>query len=264
MARTIAEIEQGITENLYARFALSSSAVAEWRMWVHVAAMAMNTFELIMDRFKGEIEGITNDLRPGTLNWYTDMCYRFQNGYALVYDKNTALYGYAVDDESSKIVAIASVSESESGLVFRVAKKSGADIVPFSDNERLNFKNYIDLIKFAGTRTSVISTRADLVLYAVDVFYDLSVPQSVINERLKGVLAAFKTEQVFGGRLYAGRFMDSIMNVEGVVTAYCADLLYKGASDAVYNPVEIFVQLEAGYFNYDPDSSLTLKPISEL
>lgn len=92
MARTINEIQTGINTALEAgtEVKLSTSKVAEWRLWTWIVATAIQAFEVILDLFKKEVQEKTDKITPGTVRWYGEQCLRFQNGHKLLFDKNTA------------------------------------------------------------------------------------------------------------------------------------------------------------------------------
>ena len=97
MARTINDIQQSIITDLQTYFPkLSTSKVAEWRLWTYVVAAAIHAFEIILDLFRQEVDELTAKITPGTKLWYAEMCYRFQNGHTLVFDKNTAQFYYCL------------------------------------------------------------------------------------------------------------------------------------------------------------------------
>lgn len=58
MARTINEIQTGINTALEAgtEVKLSTSKVAEWRLWTWIVATAIQAFEVILDLFKKEVQ----------------------------------------------------------------------------------------------------------------------------------------------------------------------------------------------------------------
>ena len=255
MARTIKEIEQNITGKLQSNLTLSSSGVAEWRLWVSVCAIAIHTFELILDRFKKDVNENIMTSRPGTRKWYERLCFLFQNGHRLVFDEKDAVLKYRVDDPASRITAVAAVQEQDGIITLRVAKSNNGTIVPFSDVERLNFTNYINESKPLGCKTVILSTAADKVRYSVRVFYDPAHSIELIQGRTENAMTGFKMDQQFGGILYPARFVDYLINVEGVVTVRLDSFLRKGISDANFLPVDISAQLEAGYFNYDEENS---------
>jgi len=255
MARTINEIEQSITGKLQSKLTLSSSSVAEWRLWVSVCAMAVHTFELVLDCFKKDVNDNVMTSRPGTRKWYERLCFLFQNGHELVFDEKDATLKYYTDDPVSRITAVAAVQEKDGVIIIRVAKSNNGTIVPFNDIERLNFTNYINESKPLGSKTVILSTKADKVRYSVQVFYDPACSIELIQERTEKAMSDFKMDQQFGGILYPERFVDYLINVDGVITVKLDSFLRKGTSNEDFLPVDISVQLEAGYFNYDDENS---------
>ncbi|KAA6334805.1 hypothetical protein EZS27_016901 [termite gut metagenome] len=255
MARSIIEIRESIIERLNVKFTLSASGVAEWRLWVYAFAVVIHTFELIFDRFTEDVNKRIMKTRPGTAEWYAELCFLFQNGHELVFDTENAVLRYEKDDPASRIVAVAAVHEQERIITLHVAKKSeSGELVPLDYSERLNFTNYIARSRPLGSKVTVLSTTADAVRYSVSVYYNPSYPVESIKVRTKQALEAFKTSLEFGGMLYPGRFVDYIMNVEGVVTVKLESFSRKGTSDEAFGDVEVSAQLEAGYFNYDTDN----------
>ena len=263
MARTIDEIKTAIKNDLNGSLTLSSSAVAEWRLWVNVVAVAIYSFELILDAFKRDIELSTEKITPGTLKWYIEMCYRFQNGYELTFDSNTALLYYTVDDAAAKIIAVAAVTEVEGTVVLRVAKKQNNKVMPLNSDELMNFKNYIDAVKFAGVKVSVMSSTEDLIRYNVVVYYDPVLPLTLVRQRCSSALSEFMTALDFGAVIYPQRFIDALMNIDGVATVQLNSLERKGATDNDYSTVDVMGILEAGYFNYAEDSIIEFVNIRE-
>lgn len=162
MARTINDIQQSIITDLQTYFPkLSTSKVAEWRLWTYVVAAAIHAFEIILDLFRQEVDELTAKITPGTKLWYAEMCYRFQNGHTLVFDKNTAQFYYEQDDPDSRIVKVVAVNEVYKMISIRVAKTDGEGrIIPLDDSERRNLADYIDTIHTTGIPTTIVSTTA--------------------------------------------------------------------------------------------------------
>lgn len=264
MARTVEQIEKTITERLSASFNLSTSAVAEWRLWVHCVAYAIHLFEVILDMFRKEIQEAADKLVVGTLTWYNNKCYEFQDGYQLEFNNSTGLLEYPVSDEQARIIKIAAVNAENGGLYFRVATtNSTGEVIPITDVQMINFKNYIDAIKFAGTRSTVISTTGDQIHYIIRVFYDPATPVAMVNEDVLESLTEFKTSQRFGGVIYRHRLLEAVTTVSGVVTAEIILLERKAMDSPVFVPVGAYSYLHAGYFNYTDDSELELVSIND-
>ena len=90
-----------------------------------MVAAAIHAFEIILDLFRQEVDELTAKITPGTKLWYAEMCYRFQNGHTLVFDKNTAQFYYEQDDPDSRIVKVVAVNEVYKMISIRVAKTDG-------------------------------------------------------------------------------------------------------------------------------------------
>lgn len=266
MARTIQQIEESITGRLQATFSLSTSAASEWRLWVHCVAYCIYSFELVLDAFKREMDADAEKEVAGTLTWYNDKCYEFQMGHELVFDTVTGLLEYEKVDESARVVKIASVNVAEDNtIMFRVATEDEeGKIVPLTSNQLLNFKNYIDAVKFAGTKSEIISTDADEVKYDIKVYYNPANPVDTVRETVLASLEEFKTSQKFGGVIYSHKMLEAVTTVTGVVTAKMLSLSRKGTEDADFIPIDTMAYLYAGYFNYAGDSRLEMVSINDI
>lgn len=260
MARTIKEIQQAITADLTARRpGLSTSNVAEWRSWVWVVATAIHLFEVILDQFRAEIDAAADKITPGTVRWYIDQCRRFQNGHELLFNQDTAQLYYAEDDPAARIIDVVAVTEGKERLSIKVAKLDPQNkIVPLTAAELYNFTGYVDSIKFAGIETVTVSTNADRVRYNVEVFYNPAVPVTTVRDKVLTALDAFRQEQDFNSMLYRQKFAAAVMAVDGVITVELKSMERKGTSMEAFEPVGVADELEAGYFDYTDDCTLSL------
>lgn len=267
MARTINEIQEEIIKAVQKEtgLALSSSKVAEWRLWTYVFALAIHAFELILDVFRKEIDTITDKITPGTTRWYAEMCYRFQNGHELRFDDTTAMLYYKRNDPEAQIVKIVAIAENKNKLSIKAATRDNAGkIIPLSADELYNFSSYIDAIKFAGVDTNVISTTADLLRYDLEVYFEPAIPHTLVRENIEKALDRFKSSLGFDSLIYRQRFIDAVMDAEGVVTCSLASLERKGPTDEEFVPVGIYAELESGYFEYSDECTVALKSVKEL
>lgn len=266
MARTINEIQQTMMDGIVAeRPDLSSSAAAEWRLWTRVVATAIYLFEVVLDRFRTEVDETADKIAPGTVRWYIEQCRRFQDGHELLFDEKTAQLYYAEDDPEARIIDVVAVTEGADALSIKVATLDDQNrIVPLSADQLRNFAGYIDAIKFAGVEVTVVSTTADAVRYDMEVFYDPTVPATTVRERVVNALDAFRTGADFNATLYRQRFIAAVMAAEGVVTVDLKKLERKGASAEAFQTVAVADELEAGYFDYTDDSTLSFTSAGSL
>ncbi|MEG1952511.1 MAG: hypothetical protein RR084_08050, partial [Bacteroidales bacterium] len=122
MSRTITEIQTAMVASLQEKgLKLSPSAVAEWRLWTYIFAVSIHSFELILDFFRKEIDALTSKITPGTVRWYAEMCYRFQNGHELIFDANSAMLYYAKEDPTAKIIKMVAVTEGVNRIFIKAA-----------------------------------------------------------------------------------------------------------------------------------------------
>lgn len=266
MAQTIKEIQDTIQAELIAAGnKLSDSKVAEWRLWTYVQAMAIHLFEITLDLFRKEMDALTNKITPGTVRWYAEMCYRFQNGHELLFDSKTAMLYYEKDASDARIIKIVAITEGNTKLTIKAAKKNNdGKIVPLSPDEKHNFSGYIDSIKFAGVQTDIISTTEDKIRYDMVVYFEPAVPATTVRDNVLKALEDFKTTLGFDSMFYTQKMLDSVMAAPGVVTVKLNSLQRKGNSDAGFKAVEVFTELESGYYEYDSDSVLALTSVKEL
>lgn len=265
--RTIKEIQEQaiVTLKSLTNIKLSTSAVAEWRLWTYVTAGAIHAFEIILDMFRQEIDTLTNKITPGTVRWYAEMCYRFQDKHELLFDEKTAMLYYAKDDEAARIVKIVAISEKQNSLLIKAAKiDNTGKIIPLTLEEKYNFTAYIDAIKFAGVQTDVISTTEDKIRYRLQVWFDPAMPNTLVRENIVKALDEFKAAQGFDSMIYSQKLVDAVMATSGVITCKLVSLERKGTSDADFKAIDVFSELESGYFEYAEDSSLELNSIKDL
>lgn len=264
--RTIKDIQEAITTDLQKNNTkLSTSSVAEWRLWTYIIATAIHLFEITLDLFRKEVDSLTNKITPGTTRWYAEMCYRFQNGHELLFDDKTAMLYYPVDDASARIVKIVAITEGQNSLLIKAAKiDNSGTIIPLTLEEKYNFTAYIDAIKFAGVNTDVISTTEDKIRYHLEVWFDPSVPNTLVRSNVLAALNTFKTALGFDSMIYTQKLIDTVMSASGVITCKLSSLERKGTSDTEFKPVDVFSELESGYFEYTDDSTLGLTSIKDL
>lgn len=267
MARTMNEIQNEMITSLQAKsgLTLSTSKVAEWKLWTYVVAAAIHTFEIALDVFKSETDSLTNKITPGTVRWYAEMCYRYQEGHELLFDENTAMLYYEQNDTDAQIIKAVAIRENDNKLTVKVATRNEDNkIIPLNQEQLYNFTAYIDSIKFAGMGVNVISTSEDHLRYHLEVYFESSVPAAIVRANITEALELFKASLGFDSMIYKQRFIDAVMGASGVVTCELKALDRKGATAGEYIPVGIYSELEAGYFEYDKECVLTLKSIKEI
>lgn len=263
MARTITEIEQSITDQVASEATLSgintASATGFFTSIKKVFARAMQTLEELWDVYSLELDARAAEAVPGTARWYNDRAKEFQYGDVLTVIDGKVVY--PVIDTTKQIVKYAAISEADGVVLIKVAKdSSGAYVKLVSSTELVAFRAYINSIKFAGTKTQVVSTDPDLVRVKITVYY---------NAQLVGSLAAVKTavETAINDHL-KGIYFDGVFNinklrdaievlpevVSGGVTIQFVNIKPDGGT---YSAVTYTYNPYSGYYKIDPTYPLS-------
>lgn len=254
MARTIKQIEAQIVSEIGDKLNLSTSAVAEWKLWSTVIATVIYSFEVILDVFKKEIEERTDKAIPGTLRWYANQCRKWQVDDSLLYNPDTTEVYYAKINPDKQIISALAVVEGDRQLTVKAAKKQNDRLVPLSDSEYFYFKTYLDKIKFAGDRIEIVSTDPDMVTYDIEVYMDGYTPIATLMENVKHTLDTYRLALDFNGTIHVARIISDLLNVESVVTANMTSFIIT-PKGGVPQRVVSSVNCVAGYFDFDHKKS---------
>jgi len=260
----VGTIQQNIDNEALSKFpGLNTSDASEWRNWTYIFAVAIRSIQILIANFKQWIDDRLSYLRPGTIGWYAELAKSYQDGYDLIVKEDGSL-GYAIEDPASKIISAVSVTESAEGfVVFKVARTVNDILEPLTQDQLLRFKNYIELVKFVGTKTSSISISADTIFYNITVYHNPSFEASGIENTVLAVIDQFKQSIGFDGVIYKQKLIQAIMAVDGVGTVVL-NSLDAMSFGGTYEPVDVLYTLSSGYFNWDEASTLTVTSISEL
>lgn len=265
MARTIDTIFAQIINEKESRQELdaldSTSSTAIYRLWAYVTAAVIFTLETLFDLFKSEVLGIIAVQKPGSLLWYRMMCLGYKPGVALIVDNGRVGYPPEAADVPS-LIAQCSVREAADGLVIKIAKEVNDELEPLSITEQNSFSAFLAAIKYAGTRTRVINSPAELLQINAVVFYDpllLTPAGTVINGPEKPVESAIQEylrNLPFDGRLKITTLIDIILAVEGVLDVLITGVLSK-YEQYPYEPISVSRIPESGYFKIDQNLPLS-------
>ena len=255
--RKIEEISASMVES---QPGLSTSATAEWRIWVSIFAYAIWLFEVVMDVFRADVENQLSKKQPGTKEWYSEKALAFQNGHTLTVDE-WGVVKYAAIDTEAQLVKRAAVTEASGTVTIKVAKINSEtnELEPLNltTGEYLNFQRYMDAVKFAGTAVEYRSLPADMIEYSISVYYDPLYLPADVETRLIASLQAFRTTMGFDARFYKSDFVNVVQAVPGVKSVKVNSMIIIPAEG---DPVALDVveELESGYFNFSEDSTITM------
>lgn len=212
----------GLTDNL--SFNEEFSLVSLEAQIIEIIATSGKTIEDLMDEHHNEINQRYLNLMPGTLNWYRQLALNFQIGDAVVWNSDTLKYEYSVIDDSKKIIKLASVNETETGLLFKVAKLVNGFPSELSPIELAAFRAYLEKMKYAGVNIVYVSRSADLINLNLRVYIDpqiLALNGTLISNPLVSPVVNAVDEFLkllpFNGVFSVTALVDHLQKVSGVV-----------------------------------------------
>lgn len=273
MARTIAEIQQAMLDEIagdatLSTVATSTSKVAIYRLFTRIVATCAWTVEVLFDTVKQEVNELIAQLKPHSLRWYANKAKDFQYGYTLPIDAdrydNTLLSDDVID--AAKIVKYSAVTEGEDGKLRIKVAKEVVDLAPLSAGELSAFSEYMGRIKDAGVRLIIESNTPDKLKLSLKIYYDPLIINAT-GQRIDGsdltpvqtAVQNFLKNQPFNGVFVLAYLVDALQKVEGVVIPHIVSCL---TSYALFGFTSVNVQYlpDAGYLRFeDVNTDLTLE-----
>lgn len=240
------------------------SRVSAWHYAKSVFAFAAHTLARMLDQHKADLQARLLQSEVGTLKWYIDRVKEFQYGDALVVIDN--IPAYAEVSAKKRIIKQASITESDNGLLqIKVvrAKESGA-LVALSSQQQDALDGYIQQIKFAGTRTQIITAAADIIRLNVVIERDPQVldpkGKSLLTPTTSPALVAINEyfqQLPFDSVLYLSKLQDQIQSVIGVRDVQFQLARYRNAIQLIEKPITRKYTSYAGHLTLDADSVIT-------
>ena len=275
MARTIQEIQTLILQAKAQEPALnelnSTSKVAIWRLWVYIISVAIWSLEKLFDQHRADIDKRLAELKPHTARWYRSKALAFQYGFDLLPDSDKFNnVGHTEEQiEASKIVKYSAVIESknEGRLIVKIAGEQGEQLQPITDAQKQAFEAYLQEIKDAGVRLSVVNYQPDILHLQMKIVYDPLVldsnGQSIIHatKPVEETIKSYLKRLPFNGELVLAHLIDALQQAEGVkiphlVLAQSKNITSNGEYGA-FETIEISKIPTAGYFTIDNFNDIT-------
>lgn len=275
MARSIQEIQNLILQAKAQEPALSelnsTSKVAIWRLWVYIIAVAIWSLEKLFDQHREDIDKRLAELKPHTARWYRSKALAFQYGFDLLPDSDKFNNQGHTEEaiEASKIVKYSAVIESknEGRLIVKIAGEQGEQLQPITEPQKQAFEAYLQEIKDAGVRLSVVNYQPDVLHLQMKIVYDPLVldsnGQSIIHAThpVETAIKDYLKRLPFNGELVLAHLIDALQQAEGVkiphlVLAQSKNITSSGEYGA-FETIEISKIPTAGYFTIDNFNDIT-------
>ena len=275
MARTIQEIQTLILQAKAQEPALnelnSTSKVAIWRLWVYIIAVAIWSLEKLFDQHRTDIDKRLAELKPHTARWYRSKALAFQYGFDLLPDSDTFNNQGHTEEaiEASKIIKYSAVIESknEGRLIVKIAGEQGEQLQPITDAQKQAFEAYLQEIKDAGVRLSVVNYQPDILHLQMKIVYDPLVldsnGQSIIHatKPVEETIKSYLKRLPFNGELVLAHLIDALQQAEGVKIPHLvlaqSKNITSGGSYGAFETIEISKIPTAGYFTIDNFNDIT-------
>lgn len=198
----------------------SKSKVAVWRLLFWVVAVAIWVLENLVYEYKDIIEDIVINNHYGNHDWYNRAAKAFQKGDPLVVVNGVVTY--ATVDTTKQIVKYAATVPGTT-IRLKVAGDNAGELEALLEEDRLLVQAYIDRVKPAGAKITVISADGDLLTVAAKIYFDPLVIRAdgtlVSDSNTRPVDAAIETflkAIEFDGTLIITKLVDAIQAVPGV------------------------------------------------
>ena len=275
MARSIQDIQQLIYAQKAQEPALeslnSTSKVAIWRLWVYIISVARWSLEKLFDLHRTDIDKRLTELKPHTARWYRSKALAFQYGYYLAHDSDKYNNQWLTDEqiEASKIIKYSAVVESknEGRLIVKIAGEHGDTLQPITDAQRQSFEAYLQEIKDAGVRLSVVNYQPDVLHLQMKIIYDPLVldsnGQSIAKatKPVEETIISYLKRLPFNGELVLAHLIDALQQAEGVKIPHLvlaqSKNITSGGGYGAFETIEISKIPTAGYFTIDNFNDIT-------
>ena len=269
MARSIQEIQELIYQAKAQEPALnelnSTSKVAIWRLWIYIIAVAIWSLEKLFDLHRADIDKRLAELKPHTARWYRSKALAFQYGFDLLLDSDTFNNQGHTEEaiEASKIVKYSAVIESknEGRLIVKIAGEQGDTLQPITEPQKQAFEAYLQEIKDAGVRLSVVNYQPDILHLQMKIVYDPLVldsnGQSIIHatKPVEKAIKDYLKRLPFNGELVLAHLIDALQQAEGVKIPHLvlaqSKNITSGGGYGAFETIEISKIPTAGYFTID-------------
>jgi len=230
MSRTIKDIYNEAVAERNKRLELSEfksdskMSVMNGILWV--VAAVIYSFETLLDVFAVDITEAINGRINGTPNYYANALLQYQQGDELIVREDGLAFGYAAVDETKRIITQVSYVEStddqniDSKLILKVATGTKGNLEAIPAEELGPINAYIGKLKFAGTRVEVISTKGDVLIPRLTVFYDGAIPESEMYDAIEAQLKEYVMNIEFDAAVYVSRLTDAIRKAEHVTDVF--------------------------------------------
>lgn len=234
----------------------SSSATAIWRLLLYVVAFAIYVHEALWDEYRKEVNTAIDEMIPHRPKWYRDKTLAFMKDKTLFPDTDRYdTTGMTEEDiEAARVVKHATANESNQSslLVIKVAgvdQDDSSKRAPIQQEEAVQLAAYLQEIKDAGVRISLVNEAADEFQCEVNIYYDPTKDPLTVQSDCEHAIKDYVENLPFNGEFSNMALIDTIQAVDGVKIADLVSSEAAPASTTTFAPINAYIVPTAGYFH---------------
>ncbi|MDR3326899.1 MAG: hypothetical protein LBT04_02005 [Prevotellaceae bacterium] len=223
------------------------------RQFFYSISKAIGELENLLDLHKREITEIIEEILPHRAKWYRDKALKFMIDHTLIPDTDRYDTQAMTEDEitAAQIIKYAAAVEINGSLIVKIATGGSTDLYPVLNEQQIQFETYMNEIRDAGVRITVVNQPGDNFICTLRVFYDAILNPENVQIAIKDAIKEYITGLPFNGEYSNMALVDNVQKVDGVkVVSFIGAASLSSISDKII-PV-------AGYFTYN-ENNITLE-----
>ena len=245
------------------------SSAGVFNLLISMMASAILVFEVILDVFKEDIQGLALSAVSCNAKWLQAQILKFQYGDTIQIGDDYVPY-YPVIDTTKQIVTRCAVVEG-TWVTIKVAKGAVGSLAPLTTLELDALKdyyfgtNFAEGIGIAGITPAFLSESPDRMKVTANVYYqaqlDPAVVKAAVIEAIDGFFETFQDTN-FDGTVYMIKLTDAVQAVDGVTQIVYTAVEGRDSATAVGSGTAVDFQGSyatiAGYLISEDTASHTL------
>ncbi len=228
-----------------------------------IVATAIFALEKIFDLHKQEVAEAIENIIPHRPKWYRDMALKFMVDEVLIDETDRYDTSEMTEEEieEKRIVKYATAVESNGNLLIKIATGKQGALRPIPNGEdntpdyQTAFEAYMNEVRDAGVRISVINEPGDNFSCELTIFYDSILLASEVHRYVLEAIENYITGLPFNGEYSNMALVDAVQIAKGV------KIVSFGEAKIENSEIQSKVVPKAGYFTFDKNTiTLNLMP----
>lgn len=236
----------------------SASKTAIWRLWAFVCAFQNWLHELLWIRYKDTLNAAAAAAQSHSAPWYKSRALEYQHGDEI--EVVNGVVRYPEINLANRIIAVASVVEvpSDGSVIMKVARIDSGNLAPLTTGQLDGFRGYINAVRDAGVRMTIVSQNADVLRLEAVVYYDPS-RQSIdaFQPAFEAAVVDYLRNKIgFDGKFRRLKLVDRLQELSGFVdidiNVLQASIAYVSSPnwvdiDLTYTAVAGYIEVDENY-----------------